>query len=87
MSNGTTYEQGVLRISVAFGVPSLDVSFGYPIARKGVEEYTGPYEVIPTQYVQELATEGKQTTGNIVIRQIPSNYGLIAWNGSVLTVS
>lgn len=32
-------------------------------------------------------TENKTTQQNIVINPIPSNYGLITWNGSVITVS
>jgi hypothetical protein len=34
-----------------------------------------------------LATAEKVVTRNIVINPIPSNYGLITWNGSTLTVS
>jgi len=51
------------------------------------DPYPGPYEVTPTQQQQVLATENKGMTQNIVINPIPSNYGLITWNGSTLTVS
>lgn len=51
------------------------------------DSYAGPYEVTPTDEIQILRTQQKLMTRNIVINPIPSNYGLITWNGSVLTVS
>lgn len=51
------------------------------------EEYAGPYEVTPGPDMQVLRTERKVATKNIVINPVPSNYGLVTWNGSVLTVS
>ena len=52
-----------------------------------VDPYTGEYEVTPSAESQALDTIGKRLTANVVINPIPSNYGLITWNGSVLTVS
>ena len=49
--------------------------------------YEGEYEVTPTQQTQTLATDSLYMRGNITINPIPSNYGLITWNGSTLTVS
>ena len=49
--------------------------------------YTGVTEVTPTTAEQVLDTSNKVVTRNIVIKPIPSNYGLITWNGSTLTVS
>ena len=49
--------------------------------------YTGEYEFTPTQSTQIVPTENKILAENIVINPIPSNYGLITWNGSFLTVS
>ena len=51
------------------------------------DEYEGPYTVTPTQSTQTLSTAFKTCVNNIVVNPIPSNYGLITWNGSVLTVS
>ena len=51
------------------------------------EPYEGPYEVTPTQETQVLRTAQKVSSRNIVVNPIPSNYGLITWDGSVLTVS
>ena len=36
---------------------------------------------------QTLETDSLYMQGNITINPIPSNYGLITWNGSILTVS
>lgn len=49
--------------------------------------YTGVTEVTPTTAEQVLDTSNKVVARNIVITPIPSNYGLITWNGSTLTVS
>lgn len=49
--------------------------------------YEGEYEVTPSEGTQTLATDSLYMRGNITINPIPSNYGLITWNGSVLTVS
>lgn len=49
--------------------------------------YIGPYEVVPTQNEQNLQTANKSMSRNVVIAPIPSNYGLITWDGSKLRVS
>ena len=49
--------------------------------------YEGPYEVTPTETEQTLDTENLYLTDNIVVKAIPSNYGLITWSGNTLTVS
>lgn len=49
--------------------------------------YEGEYEVTPSEETQTLATDSLYMRGNITINPIPSNYGLITWNGSTLTVS
>lgn len=50
-------------------------------------EYTGKTEVTPSRETQILNTAGLVVNQNIKVNPIPSNYGLITWNGSVLTVS
>ena len=57
------------------------------IEYSNMDEYEGPYEFTPTQGTQTAFTENKVLTENIIINPIPSNYGLITYNGSVLTVS
>lgn len=68
---------------------SADVSTGSPIIRElvGGEPYEGEYTVTPTSDTQVLPTNGKLLARDLTINPIPSNYGLITWNGSTLTVS
>ena len=49
--------------------------------------YTGAYEITPSEETQVLNTAGLKTVNNITVNPIPSNYGLITWDGSTLTVS
>ena len=50
-------------------------------------EYEGPFEVTPSDSVQTLDTELLYMTSNITINPIPNNYGLITYDGSIITVS
>lgn len=50
-------------------------------------DYTGEYEVTPTQETQILETKRKRMVRNVTVNPIPEYYGLITWDGSVLTVS
>jgi len=49
--------------------------------------YTGPYTVTPNQQTQILQTANKSMNQNVVVNPIPSNYGLITYNGFEITVS
>lgn len=60
---------------------------GVPIFGIAPNPYTGEYTITPTTETQTLATANKTLTRDIVINPIPSNYGLITWNGSTLMVS
>ena len=53
----------------------------------GVPEYDGSYTVEPSEFETVLSCEGKKMLENVVISPIPSNYGLITWDGSTITVS
>lgn len=65
---------------------SIDFDLETPIAI-GVNTYDGSYEVTPSTEMQTLNTDDLLMTQNVTINPIPSNYGLITWNGSTLTVS
>ncbi len=56
------------------------VAGDYPI-------FSGAYEYTPTSQTQTIDIGGMAARQDIVINPIPSNYGLITWNGSTLTVS
>ena len=49
--------------------------------------YEGPYTVTPSASTQTLSMAHLMASQNVVIDPIPSNYGLITWNGATLTVS
>ena len=57
------------------------------VIERAAERYGGPYEVTPSAATQVLGTDGLVMTGDVVVQPIPSNYGLITWNGAALTVS
>ena len=63
---------------------NIDVS---SIAASEHEFYREAYEVTPSAEAQVLSTKFKLMTDDLTIGAIPSNYGLITWNGAVLTVS
>lgn len=62
----------------------IDVEFETSLLER---EYTGSYEVTPSSETQYLGTANRILTQNVKINPIPSNYGLITWDGSTLTVS
>ena len=64
-----------------------DMELATPIQVVQGEHYTGAVAVTPTASTQTLHTAGLFVDEDITIAPIPSNYGLITWDGSVLTVS
>lgn len=62
----------------------LKASEGVPVYP---ETYTGTTEITPSQEVQTIPTEGYYMASSIRVNPIPSNYGLITYNGSIITVS
>lgn len=87
-----------MKLTATFRPPGLDVSIvpqtvdistGNPIAREYVERpaYEGSYEITPATVEQVIPTKHLRMTDNITVAAIPNNYGLITWNGSIMTVS
>ena len=79
-------------LAVAMDVREPDaVTFGegeyVPFDPRELPTYDGPYEVTPAGYAQVLATDGLAMAANLTINPIPSNYGLVTYDGSVITVS
>ena len=58
-----------------------------PVRVSDAPAYDGPYEVSAARWAQVLPTAGHVMTADLTVRPIPSNYGLISWDGSTLTVS
>lgn len=77
------------RLGVSLSAKSIKASTGTPIARELVERpaYTGPTEITPSAETQTLETKDLRMTEDITIQPIPSNYGLITWDGTTITVS
>lgn len=53
----------------------------------GTQPFEGEYIYTPTDEVQTIEINGLRATDNITINPVPSNYGLITWDGATLTVS
>jgi len=49
--------------------------------------YEGSTEFTPTREVQTVVTARRVLLDNITINPIPQNYGLVTYNGSVITIS
>ena len=75
-------------VSVSVNADTMGVTLGTPVVKEyvDVQTYTGEYEVTPSAETQTLNTEGLRLTRNVTVNPIPQNYGLITYNGAVLTV-
>ena len=65
----------------------LGTEFGAYIVVPVADYYDGEYELTPSQEEQTIPIIGKTARQNITLNPIPSNYGLITWDGATLTVS
>ena len=66
----------------------LEGEYGtYTKVRELPPSYDGGYTVTPSDSAQVLDTAGKLMAENLTVEAIPSNYGLITWDGATLTVS
>ena len=53
----------------------------------GEKPYAGPMTITPTTSAQTIPIANRRVTQDIIVEAIPNNYGLISWDGSILTVS
>ena len=76
-------------LAVSINSQSVGATTGTPVAREFIERpaYEGDYEATPSNVEQIFSTQYLRMTDNFVVHPIPSNYGLITYNGSVITVS
>ena len=50
------------------------------------DAYSGETTVTPSEDTQTLLTSGLMVANNLTVNPIPSNYGRILWDGSIITV-
>ena len=79
--------QVTMQMSVAVGNVQVPMSVSAKYEAVQGEVYEGPYTFTPSSEEQVISTNGLMMDGDVTINPIPSNYGLITWNGSYLTVS
>ena len=79
--------QGVASLTAALsGQATLNADMTIPEVVR-TNPFEGSYEYTPTSETQTIAINGLRATDDITINPIPNNYGLITWDGSVITVS
>lgn len=84
------HDGGEVRVSTpVWSVSASQASWSVAVESgvSGGVPYDGPYEVEPSDAEQVLRCEERTMARDVVIAPIPSNYGLVTWNGSVITVS
>lgn len=74
-----------ISMEVSHDSQSVEMEMGAEIVMS--PKYRGSYEFTPSEEQQIVQIDGKMAEENIVIKPIPSNYGLITWDGVTLTVS
>lgn len=75
------------KVSTLTGKLNNETLLGYMSSSLKYSHYTGRYELTPNKETQTLYTKDLLMNKNVVVNPIPSNYGLITWNGHKLTVS
>lgn len=83
-------KSGDISIVAVDGDTMMTMAESNPVIYRGsgdYDHYTGQTTVTPSQQTQTLFTADHILDRNIIINPIPSNYGLITWNGATLTVS
>lgn len=79
---------GIVDVGVeVIGNVETDAELVSLIRTTNYEDYSGPLEITPSEETQTLQTAERVVHDVIVINPIPSNYGLITWNGSYLTIT
>lgn len=68
------------------GESTIDGTLSVP-ERVETLPFVGEYTYTPSNAEQTIEINGLRATDNITINPIPSNYGLITWDGATLTVS
>lgn len=83
--SATLTATGTLTGALSSGI-ALSASLTIPSVAN-VPRYDGEYNFTPSEQGQTIPIKDLMASENITIDPIPSNYGLITWNGSTITVS
>lgn len=90
MTNRITFSiRGPAQVGFSLDEPpavGIDLG-GFAVVREALPAYDGPMEVTPGGVPQVLLTTGKSLYSDIVVNPVPPNYGLITWDGTIITVS
>lgn len=87
MSFHVTFEESP-RFSATFGENERhQATFSEHIEVPVADYYDGEYTITPSSEAQTIPVIGKTMRRNLTINPIPSNYGLITWNGPGIRVS
>ena len=80
-------DAGAVELSIADDAVDMHLALSEPYIDGGAREYEGAYEVEPAAYEQTLPTAYLKMARDVVVKPIPSNWGMISWDGSSLMVS
>ena len=83
--SGTLTSAGTIQGTLS-GAKTIQGTLSVPSATLP-PSYEGEYTVTPSAETQTLNTDHLYMMDNITINPIPSNYGLVTYNGSTITVS
>ena len=81
-----TYDD-TLPMDVTSSEETIGMDIGAEYAMSSTDPFEGSYEYTPSEQTQTIPIEDLRATQDIVINPIPSNYGLITYNGVSITVS
>lgn len=85
MTVSASAENVPVHVSSSGGVILSSVGSAYFMGKDA--PYEGPVVFTPSPEQQVIPTAGKAVSENLIINPIPSNYGLVTYNGAFITVS
>lgn len=85
MTVSASAESVPVQVSSRGGIISSAIGASYFMGKDA--PYEGPVVFTPSAEQQVIQTAGKSIAENIIIDPIPSNYGLVTYNGAFITVS
>lgn len=86
MINLTVNDPSVISLTVG-GASDIAMTIDGAVYRDDHERYEGSYIFTPSNTAQVIETKNLILDKNITVEAIPSNYGLVTWDGSTITVS